>query len=112
SVCETSCPLGVCKPLYEFNMRGFLTPEQQRLRRQDMPHLFQLNNCILAAKWDVFAEKKNLYETNVIAHIMSPLFSVDINTKTDLMIAQYILQGILHDRKKRKPVRQSLSDDN
>jgi len=104
SVCRSKAPLGVCRPLDEFLMKGFLTPNEQRMNRQERPKLFQLNNAIFAGRWDIFANKKDYYEQNTIAYIMSSLFSVDIDTAEDLRMAEYILKGVLRDQKKKKSI--------
>lgn len=105
SVCKTTAPLGVCKPIRDFSMNGFLTPSEYNKRRQDLDVMFQLNGAIFAGNWDIFAQKKNFYQQKTIAYIMPKLHSVDINDLDDFKMAEYIIQGLTHE----KPLKNSQS---
>lgn len=72
------------------SMADFIKPEN-RLRSQDMPPCYRLNGAIYAYSTVRFRESRTFfYDKNVYACEMPVAASVDIDTKTDFLIAETI----------------------
>jgi len=67
-------------------------PEEFRgKRRQDFPQTWSLNGYVYLAKWDVWAEQKDWWKTNIYGYPMSPEDHIDINTREDFEYAEWQL---------------------
>ncbi|MHC4743293.1 MAG: acylneuraminate cytidylyltransferase family protein [Planctomycetota bacterium] len=93
SVCKSTTPMGISRPLPEsHSLKGFLPKELRTKRTQEIPQTYQLNGAIYLAEWDIFAEGKDYYEQDVYAYICPEDGFVDIHDKTDLVIAESLLR--------------------
>lgn len=73
-----------------FNKKLIETPE---MRRQDLrPHAYIRNGSIYASKRDMIYKKKRYGTNNSLAYVMDHNNSVNIDTKTDLMLAEILLK--------------------
>ena len=73
-----------------FNKKLIETPE---MRRQDLrPHAYIRNGSIYASKRDMIYKKKRYGTSNSLAYVMDDNNSVNIDTKTDLMLAEILLK--------------------
>lgn len=92
SVCPAKAPFGVCKPIKDDNIQGFLPKSKRGTNRQEFEQLWQLNAQIYIGKWDIWAQRKDYYETEVIPYRMPKERSVDIDDMTDFRIAEFLMQ--------------------
>jgi len=60
-------------------------------RSQDLEPLYLENGSIFFGKTDVFRQEKEFYGSKVVAHIMPPERSVDIDSPLDLKWAEFLM---------------------
>jgi N-acylneuraminate cytidylyltransferase/CMP-N,N'-diacetyllegionaminic acid synthase len=70
----------------------FIETRKVYYRRQDLPELYRLNGAITIAKSKVIMEEKK--KVDIRGYIMDELYSVDIDTYLDLLIAEKFLDVI------------------
>ena len=66
--------------------------EQNYTRRQDLPPVYQLNGALYVTRTKALLEENRILGEHTIPYIMPQERSIDIDTQTDLRIAEYILQ--------------------
>ena len=84
-------------PYFMYKLKNnFLKPLLKRpttsTRRQDMPKTYQINGAIYVTKRDTIMKKKNLFGKKILAYVMSPEKSVDIDSPIDLIMAENLLK--------------------
>ena len=72
-------------------MGDFIRPDILNKNRQDLPEYFELNGAVYIAKPDYLKHVKSFMGPSTYALRMSPDHSIDIDSKTDLMIAEQLL---------------------
>jgi len=60
--------------------------------RQSCGGTYYLNGAIYIGKWNIFYEKKNYYKQNTYAYIMPYEKSIDIDSKFDLKMVEYLIK--------------------
>lgn len=90
SVSDADVPLNVMKPLCS-SMRGFLTNAERVSHTHQKKAMVKLNNAIVAGQWDIFKEKKDYYQTDIIPYFLSKTEAIDIDDAEDFRIAEGIL---------------------
>ena len=92
SVCKASPDAATIGRLgKDLSMKNFLPKEVRICPRQQRPEYHYLNSAIYMGKWEIFKEKKDYYEQNVIAYVMPPESSVHIDDMGDWRLAEYFL---------------------
>ena len=66
--------------------------EQLYARRQALPPVYQLNGALYVTRRRILLEEDRVLGDTTLAYIMPEERSIDIDTQTDLRIAEYILQ--------------------
>ena len=66
--------------------------EQNYTRRQDLPPVYQLNGALYVIRAKVLLEETRILGEYTIPYIMPQERSIDIDTKTDLQIAELLLK--------------------
>ena len=91
SVCRASPDVATIGRLgKDLSMKDFLPKEVRICPRQQRPEYHYLNSAIYMGKWEIFKEKKDYYEQNVIAYVMNG-DSVHIDDMGDWRLAEYFL---------------------
>lgn len=94
SVCETDhSPLWSNTLPDSGDMAHFLRPEVLNTRRQDIPTYYRLNGAIYLVKTVHLCRASSIYSDGCYAYIMSAERSVDIDSPTDFMIAECLLNA-------------------
>lgn len=71
------------------------SPVIKLVARQDFPELFKQNGVVYVTKRDLLMKENLVIGPKTYAEIISELETVDIDTETDLIIAEAIFQEIL-----------------
>jgi CMP-N-acetylneuraminic acid synthetase len=66
--------------------------EQHYTRRQELPPVYQLNGALYVTRAKVLLEENRMLGEYTIPYIMPQERSIDIDTQTDLQVAECILQ--------------------
>lgn len=74
-------------------MKDFLRPEVLNRRRQDLPPFYRLNGAVYLSERDYFIKRNGFMGSGTFAYEMSQEHSIDIDSKTDFMICECLLQG-------------------
>lgn len=74
-----------------WSLKDWYPEEFRGKRRQDFPQTWSLNGYIYLAKWDVWAEQKDWWKTNIYGYPMAPEDHIDINTQEDFEYAEWRL---------------------
>ena len=94
----------------DFSLRGFCKPDHYLAYH--LEPTYKLTGGIYLAKWDIWAQKKDIYDQNIYAYIME--HDVDIDTMDDFLAAEAILRSLRDGRKtinqKTEPVCPALQD--
>ncbi len=69
-----------------------LMKENTSTRRQDLPDFYSLNGAIYIARTDWLFHNRNFLSPETIAYVMPPDRSVDIDTESDFLYLQMLLQ--------------------
>lgn len=77
-------------------------------KSSQMPEMYCLNGAIYLAKYEVFADKKDYYQTNVFGYYMPPERSIDIDTRWDVFLANCLLEKKEKKNAKRRGFWKSL----
>jgi CMP-N-acetylneuraminic acid synthetase len=77
----------------DFSLRGWYPEEFKNKNRQDFPAAYRLNGYIYLGKWDIFAERKDWWQTDIRAFICLPEDDIDIDTHADWELAELRLKG-------------------
>jgi len=108
SVSDADVPLNVMRRLGTA-LKGFLTNTDRLARTQDRPMMVKLNNAIVVGKWEIFAAKKDWYQTDVIPFLIPKTEAIDIDTYEDFVMAEAILAW--RDTIERKQIEKPVSVD-
>lgn len=92
SVSDCTAPFGVCKVIRNNSLRGFLPKTKRGKNRQCHSQRYQLNNGIYVGRWDVWAKRKDYYESKIVPVFMPKERSVDIDDITDFRIAEFLMR--------------------
>ena len=74
----------------DFSLRGFCKPDHYLA--YGLEPTYKLTGGIYLAKWDIWAQKKDIYDQNIYAYIME--HDVDIDTMDDFLAAEAILRSL------------------
>lgn len=75
------------------SMKGFLRPEVQGKRSQDLPNYYRLNGSIyIYNAQDLLKKSRIFFDENVFAFEIQPYEAIDIDTTMDFLIAETIMQ--------------------
>ncbi len=75
----------------DFCMKDFIPGAIRKKNRQELPTYYQLNGAIFASKWTVLKNTKSWYGEKTYAFIMQKEHSVDVDDKSDLEFARFLL---------------------
>lgn len=79
------------KTIINGELRDFIKDTPKYTRRQDLPEAYQLNGAIYICKRDLIFKENSLVGSNNIPYIMPADRSVDIDNKTDLKLAEFLI---------------------
>lgn len=68
-----------------------LYPDQERVRRQDLPPLYRRNGAIYAIRRDEMLRLRSLIGVDAVPFVMSTNVSVNIDTEIDLQLADVMM---------------------
>ena len=75
------------------SMKGFLRPEVQGKRSQDLPNYYRLNGSMyIYNAQDLLKKSKIFFDKNVFAFEIQPYEAIDIDTTMDFLIAETIMR--------------------
>ena len=66
--------------------------EKTYTRRQDLPSVYQLNGALYVTRRNILLEENRILGNNTLAYIMPQERSIDIDTQTDLKLAEALLK--------------------
>jgi len=93
SVCESPVNINwVGNISDDLSMKNFFSKDVCHTRRQDFNKCFCLNGAIYFGEQKIFYSKKDYYEQDAYAYIMSRERSIDIDSYEDLKMAEYFLK--------------------
>ena len=93
SVCETDhSPLWSNTLPESGDMTHFLRQEVLNTRRQDIPTYYRLNGAIYLVKTDYYHRSPSIYAEGCYACVMDRDRSIDIDTPTDFLFAECLMQ--------------------
>jgi CMP-N-acetylneuraminic acid synthetase len=94
SVCPTEhSPLWSNTLDESLSLDSFLRDEVKNTRSQDLPSFYRLNGAIYICKVSEFLKEKSFFlSKNSFAYVMSTEDSVDIDTKLDFIVADFLLK--------------------
>ena len=86
-------PSIVVKPLpLDLSLKDWYPKEFRDKNRQDLPAAYRINGYIYAAKWEVFAERRDWWESKIFAYIMDKSDDIDIDCLRDFQLAEMVLK--------------------
>lgn len=102
---EADSVVGVCKleylchPYLVKRLKGdriypYLKSKRTYDRRQAAPNLYRLNGALYVVKRDTLMKKGTFFGKDLRALIMDPIRSIDIDTKLDFKLAEFILKNL------------------
>lgn len=69
------------------------------VRRQDFgPPVYKVNGAIYLTRRDVLMQQNDLYGERPLAYVMPPERSIDIDTKAEFVMAEFLFQGAAESR--------------
>ncbi len=75
------------------SLDNFISESVLGKRSQDLPKYYRLNGAIYICKVDEFLREKNFFISNKkFASVMLPEHSVDIDTKLDFLVADFLMK--------------------
>lgn len=74
-------------------MINFIKPEIMNINRQDLPEFFRLNGAIFLSYCNHLKKQKTFFGKKTYSYIMSKEKSVDIDSKFDFKLAEFILKN-------------------
>lgn len=73
----------------------FIEYDKDKFKRsQDFPDVYRLNGAIYTAKVGKLLECNGFQTKRTLSYIMEPLFSIDIDTETDFMLAEFLMDRL------------------
>lgn len=82
--------------MFKLNEKGrlskLLSIDKQYTRRQDLPRIYAINGAVYCAKVEWLLDKKSFITDETMAYIMPQERSLDIDSKLDLMICDFLLR--------------------
>jgi len=75
-------------------MKDFLPLSAANARRQDFPVYYRLNGAIYVVYWDYFKKQGTFWGESTYAYIMPQERSTDIDTYSDFVFAEFLMQKI------------------
>jgi len=95
----------LCQPYLIKSLKGdriypYLISKRIYHRRQEMPNLYRLNGALYVVRRDTLMKKGTFFGKDVRALIMDYTRSIDIDTKLDFKLAEFILKNIKRGRPK------------
>ena len=92
SVCECEhSPLWAGAIGNDLRLDHFISEENKRACRQELPTYYRLNGAIYMGKTNKFYENKSFLGKNSVAYIMDQYDSVDIDNELDFKLAELII---------------------
>jgi CMP-N,N'-diacetyllegionaminic acid synthase len=76
----------------DWSLSEWYPKEFRGKRRQDLPKTWSLNGYVYLAKWEVWAEEKDWWQSRIYGLPMSEAETVDIDTLEDFTYAEFILR--------------------
>ena len=93
SVCKTEHHPGWANMLPPDGcMKDFIKPEHANKNRQELPDFYRLNGAVYVAYVDYISEHRSFFGDKTFAYVMPQERSVDIDTETDLKLADFLLK--------------------
>lgn len=94
SICETEhSPLWTNTIDDSLSLNNFLRDEVKNTRSQDLPTFYRLNGAIYICKVSEFLKQKTFFlNENIFGYIMDKETSIDIDTKLDFVVADFLIQ--------------------
>lgn len=75
-------------------MQPLLENQKNISRRQDLPPVYALNGAVYVADTKTIVETKSFVTEDTLPYIMSKNNSIDVDTETDLIVAEVFLKRI------------------
>ena len=75
-------------------MRPLLEKNETITRRQDLPPVYALNGAVYVADTKAIVETRSFVTGDTLPYIMSKNNSIDVDTETDLIVAEVFLKRI------------------
>ncbi len=98
SVCKMGHSINICNTLPEdHSLVGFIRDEQKYTRQMN-PTYYRLNGSIYMCNTEAFYKYGTIYKEKSYAYIMSEMDSVDIDTKDDLLYAEFVLKKLMQEK--------------
>lgn len=91
SVTQTTKSPFISYTLDESGILSPLFPDQRRQRRQELPKTYVPNGALYFTSVERLIKEKTFVSPDVHAYIMPPERSVDIDTETDLVYAEFLV---------------------
>jgi len=102
------CDLGKYMTNLRYVREGALVPVSPEVdrnaQRQGLEKLYGVNGSIFIAKPDVLREQKSFHVEGVLAYVMDPFHSIDINTHDDFALAERIRAALLSPERNERGV--------
>jgi CMP-N,N'-diacetyllegionaminic acid synthase len=93
SVCEAAEHPMYCNTLpKDGNMKDFLPRSVRGKNRQELPLYYRLNGAVYAAYCDYLRKNHSFFGNKTYAYIMPRERSVDIDTKMDFLLAEFLIK--------------------
>ena len=93
SVCKTDHPAQWMNTLpSDYSLKGFVKKEYRQKNNQVLPDTYRLNGSIYVGRWDIFYNKMDWFEQNIVAYIMPRERSIDIDTELDFNLAEMLMK--------------------
>ena len=91
SVCPTATSPFWMYRIGDDNRLESILPEQDATTRQQLPPTYQVNGAvyIVGSRW--FREHRRFSDSETIAHVMPRERSIDVDTETDLLVAEALI---------------------
>lgn len=69
----------------------YVIPEEEGMRRQDLPVAYRRSGAVYAMRRDVIMEKNRLYGDHIVGYETPKGRSIDIDEPVDMVVAEYML---------------------
>jgi CMP-N,N'-diacetyllegionaminic acid synthase len=77
-------------------LKEVISFQGQNLRRQDLPTFYIFNGALYINSIDMLVNKKSFIDEDTIPYVMSKESSVDIDTKLDAKLVEFIIKENMH----------------
>ena len=86
----------IMRSIQNDKLKEVISFEGANLRRQDLPMFYIFNGAIYITSNDMLIHKKKFIDEDTIPYVMSKESSVDIDTKLDAKLVEFIIKENMH----------------